>query len=68
MPDVVGAIDGTHIKIIAPSTDEDVFVNRKNVCSIDKQIVFDPNCNILDVVAKWPGSNKRLFVAFYLFN
>ncbi|KAK0156427.1 putative nuclease HARBI1 [Merluccius polli] len=29
MPGVVGAIDGTHIKIIAPSKDEDVFVNRK---------------------------------------
>ncbi|KAK0134814.1 hypothetical protein N1851_029475 [Merluccius polli] len=25
---VVGAIDGTHIQIIAPSKDEDVFVNR----------------------------------------
>ncbi|KAK0153981.1 hypothetical protein N1851_003935 [Merluccius polli] len=31
MPGVVGAIDGTHIKIIAPSKDEDVFVNRKKV-------------------------------------
>ena len=31
MPGVVGAIDGTHIKIIAPSRDEDVFVNRKKV-------------------------------------
>ena len=31
MPVVVGAIDGTHIKIIAPSIDEDVFVNRKKV-------------------------------------
>ena len=27
MPGVVGAIDGTHIKAIAPSIDEDVFVN-----------------------------------------
>ena len=30
---VVAAIDGTHIKIIAPSTYEDVFVNRKKVHS-----------------------------------
>ncbi|KAK0143085.1 hypothetical protein N1851_018785 [Merluccius polli] len=28
---VVGAVDGTHIQIIAPSKDEDVFVNRKKV-------------------------------------
>ncbi|KAK0142288.1 putative nuclease HARBI1 [Merluccius polli] len=56
MPGVVGAIDGTHIKIIAPSKDEDVFVNRKKVHSINTQIVFDATFYILDVVAKWPGS------------
>ncbi|XP_053296371.1 putative nuclease HARBI1 isoform X2 [Pleuronectes platessa] len=56
MPGVVGAIDGTHIKIIAPSKDEDVFVNRKKVHSINTQVVFDANFNILDVVAKWPGA------------
>ncbi|KAK0134548.1 hypothetical protein N1851_029818 [Merluccius polli] len=28
---VVGAVDGTHIQIIAPSKDEDVFVNRNKV-------------------------------------
>ena len=31
MPGVVGAVDGMHIKIIAPSKDEDVFVNMKKV-------------------------------------
>ncbi|KAK0150778.1 putative nuclease HARBI1 [Merluccius polli] len=56
MPGVVGAIDGTHIKIIAPSKDEDVFVNRKKLHSINTQIVFDATFNIIDVVAKWPGS------------
>ena len=40
MPGVVGAIDGTHIKIIAPSKDEDVFVNRKKVHSINTQVVL----------------------------
>ncbi|KAK0134881.1 hypothetical protein N1851_029402 [Merluccius polli] len=30
---VVGAIDGTHIKIIAPSKDEDVFVNRNETAA-----------------------------------
>ncbi|XP_052000928.1 putative nuclease HARBI1 [Xyrauchen texanus] len=56
VPGVVGAIDGTHIKIIAPRQDEDVFVNRKKTHSINTQIVFDANFTILDVVAKWPGS------------
>ena len=30
IPVVMGAIDGTHIRIIAPSQDEDIFVNRKS--------------------------------------
>ena len=46
MPGVVGAIDGTHIRIIAPSKDEDVFVNRKKVHSINTQVVFDANFNM----------------------
>ncbi|KAK0141496.1 putative nuclease HARBI1 [Merluccius polli] len=55
---VVGAVDGTHIQIIAPSKDEDVFVNRKNVHSINTQIVFDATFNILDV-AKWPAGSAH---------
>ncbi|KAK0134291.1 putative nuclease HARBI1 [Merluccius polli] len=55
---VVGAVDGTHIQIIAPSKDEDVFVNRKNVHSINTQIVFDATFYILDV-AKWPAGSTR---------
>jgi len=42
---MVGAIDGTNIKIIAPS------IERKST-----PFVFDANFNILDVVAKRPGS------------
>ncbi|KAK0145238.1 putative nuclease HARBI1 [Merluccius polli] len=59
MAGVVGAVDGTHIQIIAPSKDEDVFVNRKKVHSINTQIAFDATFNILDVVAKWPAGSTR---------
>ena len=55
-PGVVGAIDGTHIRIIAPTENEHEFVNRKNFHSINTQVVFDAQYNILDIVAKWPGS------------
>ncbi|KAK0146734.1 putative nuclease HARBI1 [Merluccius polli] len=55
---VVGAVDGTHIQIIAPSKDEDVFVNRKKV-HINTQIVVDATFNILDVVAEWPAGSTR---------
>lgn len=55
-PGVVGAIDGTHIRIIRPSTHEPEFVNRKNFHSINVQIVVDASYRILDLVARWPGS------------
>ena len=53
---MIGAIDGMHIKIIAPSQDEDIFVNWKKLHSFNKQIVFDACYNILDIVVKWPGT------------
>ena len=40
IPSVGGAVDRTHIKMIAPSIDKDVFVNRKKVHSINTQVVF----------------------------
>ncbi len=62
-PGVVGAIDGTHINITAPSVNENVYVNRKRYHSINTQVVFDADYNILDVVPKWPGSTHdvRIF-------
>ena len=37
-PSVVGAIDGTHIPIIAPAEDEHFFVNRKGFHSLNVQV------------------------------
>ncbi|XP_064605748.1 putative nuclease HARBI1 [Liolophura sinensis] len=55
-PSNVGAIDGTHVQITAPTTYENEFVNRHHYHSINVQIVVDAKYNILDIVAKWPGS------------
>lgn len=55
-PGVVGTIDGTHIRIMTPSVNEHLYVNRKRYHSINVQIVFDANYRILDVLARWPGS------------
>ncbi len=49
-PGVVGVIDGTHVQIIAPSEDEDAYVNRKRYHSINVQVVFSADYRILDIV------------------
>ncbi|XP_071846295.1 putative nuclease HARBI1 [Apostichopus japonicus] len=58
-PHVVGAIDGTHVRvhgvILGPT--EYVYVNRKGRFSISLQLVCDAKYRILNVVAaRWPGS------------
>lgn len=40
-PNVIGCIDGTHVRIQAPSVDENAFVNRKGYHSINVQGVCD---------------------------
>ncbi|KAK7939911.1 hypothetical protein WMY93_003237 [Mugilogobius chulae] len=56
LPGCVGCIDGTHVRIQAPSQDEHLFVNRKGFHSINVQIACREDMMIFDVVAKWPGS------------
>jgi hypothetical protein len=50
-PGVVGAIDGTHVQIIAPSEYENEYVNRHHYHSINTQVIFDAFYTFLDVVA-----------------
>lgn len=55
-PNVVGAIDCTHISIKKPNDENAyVFLNRKRYYSINVQLVCDASLKILDVVARWPG-------------
>lgn len=61
-PNIVGAIDGTHVRIKSPSTDEHLYVNRKNYHSINVQGVCDSNLKFLNVVAKWPGATHDAFI------
>lgn len=39
-PNVIGAIDGTHINIPAPKIDPESYVNRKGHHSIQLQVCF----------------------------
>ncbi|XP_025098862.1 putative nuclease HARBI1 [Pomacea canaliculata] len=55
-PDVVGCIDGTHVRIQAPWRNEHEYVCRKNYHSINVQVICNADLLFIDVVAKWPGS------------
>ena len=55
-PEVIGVIDGTHVRILGPKEHEGEYVNRKMQHSINVQLAFDANYRIIDVVARWPGS------------
>ena len=62
-PLCAGAIDGTHIPILAPSESHAEYVNRKGYHSILMQAVVDCNYLYRDVVIGWPGSvhDARVF-------
>ena len=47
IPNIFGLIDGTHVRIIAPSQHEDQFVNRKGYHSINVQVVVNADSHSL---------------------
>ncbi|XP_036327413.1 putative nuclease HARBI1 [Rhagoletis pomonella] len=72
-PTVIGALDGTHVKIISPGgNNSELYRNRKGVFSINVQTMCDANLKITNIVARWPGSahdsnilrNSRIYSRF----
>ena len=61
-PNVIGAIDGTHIPIVAPKDNEHVYVNRKGFHSLNIQLVCDSQMVFISVVAKFPGRAHDSFI------
>ncbi|XP_046874255.1 putative nuclease HARBI1 [Hypomesus transpacificus] len=61
-PNVIGAIDCTHVAIRAPSMNENAFVNRKHFHSINVQVICDADMLLVNVVARWPGSTHDSFI------
>ena len=56
-PNVVGALDCTHVSINSPGGDEgELYRNRKGYFSLNVQAVVNARLVILDLVARWPGS------------
>lgn len=63
IPNVIGLIDCTHVKIITPGEREaERFRNRKSYFSINTQVICDYNLKFLDVVARWPGSVHDAYI------
>ncbi|WAQ97362.1 HARB1-like protein [Mya arenaria] len=56
-PNIVGAVDGTLVPILAPTADEESFVCRKGFHAINCQAVASSDLRFIDIVAKWPGSS-----------
>uniref|UniRef100_A0A0A1WVH7 Putative nuclease HARBI1 n=1 Tax=Zeugodacus cucurbitae TaxID=28588 RepID=A0A0A1WVH7_ZEUCU len=57
IPGVTMAVDGTHIKIMAPKGDKHLYYNRKGFSSLNVMIVCDHKMQIRYVCAKYPGSS-----------
>lgn len=69
MTDIIGAIDCTHIRIQTPPiVEKAIFINRKGYASLNVQVVVDSNMEVLDIVARWPGSthDSRILSNSYL--
>ena len=62
MPGVIGAIDCTHVRIIAPNAEAHNFLNRKGYYSKNVQLICDTNLLILNVNANFPGSTHDSFI------
>ncbi|XP_066585454.1 putative nuclease HARBI1 [Prorops nasuta] len=54
---VIGAMDCVHVKIESYGGDDaELFRNRKGYMSINVQCMVNSDLEILDIVARWPGS------------
>ncbi|CAN9506912.1 unnamed protein product [Ophioblennius macclurei] len=61
-PNVIGVIDCTHVGIRAPTVNEIIYLNRKNVHTINVQVVCAADMVLTNLVARWPGSTLNSFV------
>lgn len=71
MPAIIGAIDGTLVKIqeVGGAQNKTMFYCRKQYYAINTQIVCDSNAKVLDIVARWPGSihDETIFINSNIF-
>ena len=61
-PNVLGVIDASQISVKAPSTDEQIYMNRKFFNSIIVQGICNSDLIFTSIFAKWPGSTHDSFI------
>ncbi|CAL2027884.1 unnamed protein product [Caenorhabditis brenneri] len=63
IPGIVGCVDGTHIRIPAPSVDEHIFVNRKSYHSLNVGLACDYDLSFIWISCRFGGSahDSRVF-------
>lgn len=61
-PGCIGAVDGTHIAILKPRTEEHNFINRKGFHSLNIQIICNHNLQILSLNTNYGGSTHDAFI------
>lgn len=62
LPNTIGAIDCTHVRIKAPSPEAFPYLNRKRYHSINVQVICDADNHLLNVVARFPGGAHDSFI------
>ena len=62
LPNTIGAIDCTHVRIKAPSPDSFPYLNRKQYHSINVQLIRDSNNHLLNVVSRFPGGAHDSYI------
>jgi hypothetical protein len=70
IPNVIGAIDGSHIPIRSPHLFPVDYFNRKGFYSIVLQAVVDHKKKFLDICVGWPGSthDSRILINSNLYS
>ncbi|XP_012215802.2 putative nuclease HARBI1 [Linepithema humile] len=58
----IGAIDCTHIAILAPKEHEEAYINHHGYHSLNVQMICDPNLKILNVNARYPGARHDAYI------
>lgn len=62
VPGVAGAVDCTHVNILAPTQEEHAYINWKGYHSINVQLICDEDLNISNVNARFPGSCHDAYI------